>query len=788
MAQLTDRQVEQYGKLLIDQISQIEGDWSKPWVSVESDTPQNIDGRPYQGLNRLMLSMYSLHKGFEHPAYITFLRAKEENIKINAGEKSFPITYTSPYIKHRDTGERIKEQDYINLTEEEKLNYIVSRVFKVSNVFNIAQTDIQQSRPELYAEISDRFTKTPVLDNADRSYRSLQMDRLIEDQKWICPIHLDGENRAYYRTSTHSIHLPTMEQFISNERFYSTALHEMAHSTAPELKRDLSGEFGSDSYAREELVAELSASITGLEHGLPKTIVEENAKYLNNWLQVLKEEPEYLKNILEDVSQASNLMLKELNQIEIEHSQSIEFQNKVEALVTEHLGIDNDVEPHTQHQKGNLTKEEFLQEAKKDLFLMYSSPEYMTSKAIPKGSYEQLPELQAMVEKREALISSYKRTEETSLIKEKEQLEDKIRAYIQEQVKHEFPKLPTREDKEQLINSYIIQMTGKEVSSDPNMLVHTATYKDISLQVKELPAPLRLDQLVESHIVLNVENGHIQYDAKTRYREGFTLEDNPEHRALLNDNFIKPVQLSNGRLFISNTEFWTTGDIPIDKLQPAFGMGLLPKLDQTKIAQRLDSTRIFSEEEKNALIEGKPVVKEQEFSRGYTSLMYYIDKDLNQLRSIEPHKLQLPEQISKIPLSKEDIIALQAAKEIHTFDKENHIYYRASVRPQENNHLSLEYRTALNEDFKRVPTVESPEEEKIKYIAVKGLSGIDDIWGKEGVKQERDDFLDRYNVQEPYREYLQLKEAGEPGVNKQQNEEIKQKFQENNQPSQTLSR
>ena len=88
----------------------------------------------------------------------------------------------------------------------------------------------------------------------------------------------------------------------------------------------------------------------------------------------------------------------------------------------------------------------------------------------------------------------------------------------------------------------------------------------------------------------------------------------------------------------------------------------------------------------------------------------------------------------------------------------------------------MEYKELSSEKYKPVPTVESSDKEKIDYIALRGAKAIDDIWGKEALKKERDSFLDRYDVQETYREYLDLKKQGEPGSTIRQNEEIKEVF------------
>lgn len=110
--------------------------------------------------------------------------------------------------------------------------------------------------------------------------------------------------------------IPKKGQFNSGENFYSTLLHEMAHSTGEPayLNREKGRIFGDEKYAREELVAELTAATTGQAMGISTHIREENAMYLKNWLGALKEDPKFIYSILSDVGKAS-CMIQEQSQL-----------------------------------------------------------------------------------------------------------------------------------------------------------------------------------------------------------------------------------------------------------------------------------------------------------------------------------------------------------------------------------------------------------------------------------------------------------------------------------------
>ena len=130
---------------------------------------------------------------------------------------------------------------------------------------------------------------------------------MIQDNNWIIPIKHSSESRAYYAPSAQIIHLPEQNLFKSNAAYYATDLHEMAHSTEVPLKRDISN------YGREELVAELSASIVASRYNYPKEVQDSNVQYLKAWLENMQKDPSFLKNVLEDVHKTSNFITKEID-------------------------------------------------------------------------------------------------------------------------------------------------------------------------------------------------------------------------------------------------------------------------------------------------------------------------------------------------------------------------------------------------------------------------------------------------------------------------------------------
>ena len=284
-----------FTELLIKKIECLKTDWQKPWItSLEQGLPRNIRGTLYNGGNVLMLLFYTEFMKFTLPVFLTFNQAKEEDLSVSKGARSFPVYYW------------IKYEEYRKLPATEQENYKVIPQMKYYNVFNIDQTDFAGKYPERYERM--KKGEQPE-DYSDRMiYEAL--DELVYLQNWYCPIKVQYSDSAYYSPSSDHIVCPQREQFPQGAEFYGTLLHEMAHSTgSPQrLNRTFGCFFGDALYAREELVAELTAALCGAFFGYATAPQENNAAYLKHWLTKLREEPAFLVEILGDVNKAAKMI------------------------------------------------------------------------------------------------------------------------------------------------------------------------------------------------------------------------------------------------------------------------------------------------------------------------------------------------------------------------------------------------------------------------------------------------------------------------------------------------
>ncbi|MCF0209220.1 MAG: DNA primase, partial [Bacteroidaceae bacterium] len=135
---------------------------------------------------------------------------------------------------------------------------------------------------------------------------------------WYCPIKEVRGDNAYYSISRDEVVLPQRSQFKDMEAFQTNLFHECAHSSGSEnrLGRLKPGStFGSKEYAREELVAELTAAFVSANYGMTKGLKSDSAPYLKSWLDSLHETPDFIKKVLLDVKRASSMLIMRIDAI-----------------------------------------------------------------------------------------------------------------------------------------------------------------------------------------------------------------------------------------------------------------------------------------------------------------------------------------------------------------------------------------------------------------------------------------------------------------------------------------
>ena len=277
--------LDRFAEMMIERMEQMKAsDWKQGWIgggSGYAGLPQNVGGRNYSGSNSFFLQLQTAARDMNYRYISLSNRRITLKAHVLSGEKSFPVVYWDVMVKDKD-GKKISSDEYKAMTKEERRNLDVIPFVKAFPVFNIDQTNLREVQPERVQKLLDKF-KVPELRDTQGMYAHAALDRMIQQQAWLCP-HTGGQarERRLLFPSRDVVVLPMKAQFNTGTtpdeiyrdgmEFYSTMLHEMTHSTmTPErLNREMGGKFGDPKYAKEELVAELTAAMISHSMGLTR--------------------------------------------------------------------------------------------------------------------------------------------------------------------------------------------------------------------------------------------------------------------------------------------------------------------------------------------------------------------------------------------------------------------------------------------------------------------------------------------------------------------------------------
>lgn len=262
-SEVTDRIISELEKGVIP--------WKKPWAGVSSGAVSHATGRPYSLLNQMMLG--------KPGEYITFNQCKAEGGSVKKGSKAKMVVFWKvlPREKRDASGTVITDADGKPVLE----GVPVLRYFQVFHL-----DDCEGIRPKW----ADRLPAAPAA--ADERAETIFTDYIAREG---ITFTAEISDEAYYSPARDLVHLPLRDQFASTAEYYSTAFHEAAHSTGHHSRLNrfdpsaAPAMFGSESYSKEELVAEISAAAILNETGLETSSSFRNsAAYIQSWLRVLK--------------------------------------------------------------------------------------------------------------------------------------------------------------------------------------------------------------------------------------------------------------------------------------------------------------------------------------------------------------------------------------------------------------------------------------------------------------------------------------------------------------------
>jgi len=275
MANVRDIITQQF----IDALAKDKIPWRRPW---SLGVPQNVEGRPYSGINRFLLAFLP----YKDPRYVTMKHCNRLGGKIKQGEHGHIICYYGPGSK--------KQVANTDGTTTEKQN----RILLYYRVFNVEQTEGMNVK-ELETHTID---SVQVAEEIDACF----IDK--PEIRW-------GNDKAAYSPTLDLIYMPDRDSFVSSEEFYSTKWHEFGHSTKHETRLNRKSDkdhddVGREAYSREELVAEMTAAFLLAEAGMDSPEVMENAEaYIQSWSRALSNDPSMVTWAAAKAAQAADYIL-----------------------------------------------------------------------------------------------------------------------------------------------------------------------------------------------------------------------------------------------------------------------------------------------------------------------------------------------------------------------------------------------------------------------------------------------------------------------------------------------
>ncbi|HCG6120340.1 zincin-like metallopeptidase domain-containing protein [Vibrio sp. 1636] len=297
--------------------------------------PINFFGNEYNGINIIMLLEAQHHSATKVPIYSTFKQASEllEKHKKQLPEKSddfdpdkplkgiklenIVVKYLENYAKD---GEKISKAQFEKLTKGMSFKEMKDKGFEARRglrgyrVFPIET--IKHLLPESYINGQPYFAKqetlaSRVMNEDEQDSVFVRKAELIIDAMGV-PVMEKDEDRAYYSVKEDHIVIPPRDKFKSDKARFAVILHELSHSTGhpSRLDRKLSNPFGSQAYAKEELIAETATLFMCLDQGLET--FNSHAAYLESWTQQFADQKKALLSVCKQAKEAQNYITEKV--------------------------------------------------------------------------------------------------------------------------------------------------------------------------------------------------------------------------------------------------------------------------------------------------------------------------------------------------------------------------------------------------------------------------------------------------------------------------------------------
>lgn len=266
--------------------------WRKPWVAGQGRPRNATTGKPYRGVNAMYLGLIGSLRGYTSSRWLTLNQCRKEGGRVK-------------YEEMRN-GTAVIFWKFMKREEDRPDGLTVIKTFPLCRSFTVYNVDQCEGLPEKITTAKDvpTFTGSPI--------ESAQ--KIIDGMPNRPTLNIIDSEHAYYAPMTDTVVVPKMEQFVSSEAFYSTTFHELAHATGhgSRLNRDgvMQGKgFGSESYSKEELIAEMTAAFLSSECGILDKVEQNSTAYVQHWAKRIGSEPRLIIDAAAAAQKATDFIL-----------------------------------------------------------------------------------------------------------------------------------------------------------------------------------------------------------------------------------------------------------------------------------------------------------------------------------------------------------------------------------------------------------------------------------------------------------------------------------------------
>lgn len=254
--------------------------WRRPWKGGEQAPRNFVSRKAYRGIN-----LFLLHAaGFSSPFWLTFRQVQSLDGHVKKGEKSFPVVFWKMFEEQEESG------------EAKRIPFL-----RYHSVFNVAQCE---------------GITVPAPPETNGAFQPLdQCEEIVAHMPHRPAIVVNG-GRACYSPREDKVTMPEPQFFESPEAYYSTLFHELTHATGHQSRLNRKEvtdpvQFGSTTYSREELVAEMGAAYLSGHCAIEATTIDQSASYIQNWLDRLKDDRKLVVHAAAQAQKACDFILGE---------------------------------------------------------------------------------------------------------------------------------------------------------------------------------------------------------------------------------------------------------------------------------------------------------------------------------------------------------------------------------------------------------------------------------------------------------------------------------------------